>query len=253
MPAAEEELPGRFRSRNVANATSAAPSAKRHAPCRLRHSENSQSVTHSQQKLPAHEELDERRGGAHRKWSESGHEVAQQIHEPFRALWLTPLRHCPNTPKCARMFSLIFASCLFNCRIVRPCSTGSRAWANVYSIHGEPKAKEANGRCGIFRCERDRVGPRRRTPISLRASRAHADPSCTSTQSSRSPLPARCSLLPVAQLKRPTTRASATSLPRPIRKARTPRPISLLPLRRVLLCSEPPPTQISRLRKPRSR
>lgn len=160
---------------------------------------------------------------------------------------------CPNPLKCARMFSLIFESCLVNCRIVQPCSTGSRAWANVYSIHGEPKAKEANGRCGIFRCERDRVGPRRRTPISLRDSRAHVDPSRTSPRSPRSPLPARCSLLPVAQLKRPTTRASATSLPRPIRKAWT-RPINLPPPPQ----ARPPlqrasPTQISRLRKPRSR
>ena len=126
------------------------------------------------------------------------------------------------------MFSLIFASCLFSYRISQPCRTGSHARANVYSLHGEQKAKGANGRCGIFRHGRDHVGPRRRAPISLRDSRAHADSSRTSPRSSRSPLPARCSLLPVAQLKRPTTRASATSLPRPIRKAWT-RPINLPP------------------------
>ena len=50
----EKPLPTRFRSRNVTNATSAAPSANRHTVNRVHHSESSRFGTTSRQKLSWH-------------------------------------------------------------------------------------------------------------------------------------------------------------------------------------------------------
>ena len=50
--AVAKPLPTRFRSRNVTNATSAAPSANHHTVNRVHHSENSRFETKSRQKLP---------------------------------------------------------------------------------------------------------------------------------------------------------------------------------------------------------
>lgn len=54
LPAAERALAGRFRLRNATNDAYVPPSASRRTPRHVRHSENSQSVTYSRQKLPSH-------------------------------------------------------------------------------------------------------------------------------------------------------------------------------------------------------
>lgn len=49
-----EGAAGRFRLRNATNDAYVPPSASRRTPRHVRHSENSQSVTYSRQKLPSH-------------------------------------------------------------------------------------------------------------------------------------------------------------------------------------------------------
>ena len=53
LPAAEEAPPDRFCSRDATNDAHVTPSASRRTPRHVRHSENSQSVAYSRQKLPA--------------------------------------------------------------------------------------------------------------------------------------------------------------------------------------------------------
>ena len=54
LPAAEKAPPDQFRLRDVTSDAISAPSASHRTPCRVRHSENSQSETYSRQKLPGH-------------------------------------------------------------------------------------------------------------------------------------------------------------------------------------------------------
>lgn len=63
LPATGRAFAGRFRLRDVTSDAYVAPSASHHTPCRVRHSENSQSETYSRQKFPRHPRRGHRRSG----------------------------------------------------------------------------------------------------------------------------------------------------------------------------------------------
>ena len=63
LPAIGRAFAGRFRLQDVTSDAYVAPSASHRTPCRVRHSENSQSETYSRQKFPRHPRRGHRRSG----------------------------------------------------------------------------------------------------------------------------------------------------------------------------------------------